>query len=151
MKDVAKEYIPDGIAYEQHGDVVSFEVSPAEVVSLVRDYIDKNLPLTLIDATDERADNGCFKVWYVFGLPEKHYFIVPYIRVEKTEEFPSVASITPAAGGYERKIRTFFGLEPVGNPDSRPLILHENWPKGTYPLRKDFKQTTRPKTAKNQP
>jgi Ni,Fe-hydrogenase III large subunit len=53
-----------------------------------------------------------------------------------------------AATNYERKIQSFFGLTAVGNPDNRPLILHENWPENVYPLRKDFALHTRPGTAK---
>jgi NADH:ubiquinone oxidoreductase subunit D len=29
-------------------------------------------------------------------------------------------------------------LKPVDHPDLRPLILHENWPRHIYPMRKDF-------------
>ncbi|MCX5680295.1 MAG: NADH-quinone oxidoreductase subunit C [Candidatus Omnitrophica bacterium] len=35
--------------------------------------------------------------------------------------------------------REMFGIEPSGNPDLRSLRLHDEiWPKGYYPLRKDF-------------
>jgi Ni,Fe-hydrogenase III large subunit len=37
-----------------------------------------------------------------------------------------------------REIHDLFGLKPVGHPDLRALVLHENWPDNLYPLRKDF-------------
>lgn len=33
------------------------------------------------------------------------------------------------------------GVIPLGHPDHRPWIKHENWPKDAFPLRKDFDPT----------
>ena len=35
-----------------------------------------------------------------------------------------------------------FGLIPVGHPDMRRLVRHEHWPKGSHPLKKDFRWDT---------
>src|SRR3989344_2544860 len=78
---------------------------------------------------------------------KEHLFIIPFIRLEGTEEFPSVAPGIHEAWNYERKIAAFFGLKPVGHPDSRRLMLHENWPDNLYPLRKDFPWNSRPAHA----
>jgi Ni,Fe-hydrogenase III large subunit len=51
------------------------------------------------------------------------------------------------AWNYEKRILAFFGLSPLGHPDPRPIILHENWPVGVFPLRKDFNGDTRPHIA----
>jgi Ni,Fe-hydrogenase III component G len=32
-----------------------------------------------------------------------------------------------------------FGLTVDGIPDSRPLVLPDDWPAGNFPLRKDWK------------
>lgn len=135
----------------QSDDLVEFEVAPAEIAAVAAELIGKGLTLELIDATDERKDNGCFKIWYVFGVPGDNLFVVAVVRLEKTTEFPSLASVTAGAIGYERKIKSFFGLTPVGNPDQRAMILHENWPEDMYPLRKDFDYKKRPKTANATP
>ena len=55
----------------------------------------------------------CFKIFYIFGIPKEHLFIIPFIRLEGTEEFPSVAPGIHEAWNYERKIAAFFGLKPV--------------------------------------
>lgn len=141
-------FIPKGVTPHVHGNTAVFEVSAVDIKDTVRSLLkDKKLKLKLIDATDEREESGCFKVWYVFGAPKDNLFIIPFIKLVNTEEFPSVTDITHAAVGFERKIRTFFGLQPVGNPDSRPIILHENWPDNVYPLRKDFTYSRRPQVA----
>ncbi len=143
-----KQYLPEAAKAEVHDNVAVFEVQASDIRQVVRELSeDKKLTFKLLDATDERSENGCFKIWYLFGAPGANLFIAPYIRVAKTEEFPSITSVIHAAGQHERKVKDFFGLKPVGNPDQRRLTLHENWPAGHYPMRKDFKFGTRPKTA----
>jgi Ni,Fe-hydrogenase III large subunit len=43
-----------------------------------------------------------------------------------------------------------FGLEAVGHPDPRPLVLYDDWPTGYHPLRKDFSLSTRPPRVSNE-
>jgi Ni,Fe-hydrogenase III large subunit/Ni,Fe-hydrogenase III component G len=124
-----------------------FEVPVANILTVVTGLKDKGLSLKVIDATDERDQDNCFKVWYVFGSPQDGTFTIPFIRLKGTKDFPSVAAVMPVAGWYERRIKDFFGLNPVGGHDTRRLVLHENWPEGQFPLRKDFKAHTRPDTA----
>jgi hypothetical protein len=47
----------------------SFEVTPAELLDTVSELLKiQNFQLKLITATDNRAEEGCFKVWYIFAL-----------------------------------------------------------------------------------
>jgi Ni,Fe-hydrogenase III large subunit len=102
--------------------------------------------LKIITALDERESDGFFKIIYVFGVPKENIFLAPYILVK--DEFSSVSSVCMEAALYERRIQTFFGLNCTGLEDKRSLILHENWPKTVYPLRKEFKWNERPNIAK---
>lgn len=125
-----------------------YEVPVSDIVRVVHElHDDKKFSLKLITATDERDAGNGFKIWYVFGLPEEQRFIVPFIVLKNIEEFPALAPTMHEAWIYERRIRTFFGLEPVGHPDKRPTVLHENWPTDVYPLRKDFSWNDRPAIA----
>ncbi len=139
--------LPKGTKVQHSGNIAMFEVAPADISSVISALQSKNLSLAMIDATDERTTKKCFKIWYVFSAPTENLFIIPYIRLVGTEQFPSVAAIAPAMGWCERKIKDMLGLTPTGNPDQRQLLLHENWPKDLYPLRKDFAIDTHPKTA----
>src|SRR5205814_1834336 len=49
--------------------------------------------------------------------------------------------VLTAAHWYEREVHDLLGLVPEGHPDPRRLVLHENWPAGRYPLRKDADPT----------
>ncbi len=95
--------------------------------------------------TSHSQPRGRFRIIYTFGVPKENVFLCPYILVD--EDFPSLTPTFHEASIYERKIKSLFGLEPRGHPDPRPLILHENWPEGIFPLRKDFDWRTRPETA----
>ncbi|HLD49749.1 MAG TPA: NADH-quinone oxidoreductase subunit C, partial [bacterium] len=57
----------------------------------------------------------------------------------------------PQANWHEREIRDLSGLIPEGHPDPRPLILHEDWPKDCFPLRKDFKGGEIPRVKADYP
>jgi Ni,Fe-hydrogenase III large subunit/Ni,Fe-hydrogenase III component G len=141
-------YIPENTKTEIFGNAIAFEIVPSEIIKVIRKiYKDASVDLKLITATDERKEHGCFKIWYIFGNPDENVFIIPYIRLPNTNEFPSLTPIIHQAWNHERKIRSFFGLIPVGHPDTRPIILHENWPIDEFPLRKDFDWNTRPPKA----
>ena len=58
--------------------------------------------------------------------------------------YPSVARLVPAAAWDEREAKDLFGIIPLGHPDPRRLVLHERWPTGFHPLRKDVPADVRP-------
>jgi Ni,Fe-hydrogenase III large subunit/Ni,Fe-hydrogenase III component G len=148
IEEKVQQYISKKIKPDIHGNVASFEVSVSEIVQISEELYNRGLlSLKMITATDNREKESCFKVWYIFGVPKENFFIVPYIRLKNTEEFPSITSVTHEAWNYEKKIKTFFGLKPTGHPDNRSLILHENWPEDVFPMRKDFQWNTRPGLA----
>ncbi len=68
------------------------------------------------------------------------------VKVPRTApSIPSVCSLIPSATLYEREAMDMFGFEIVGTPNTDRLIISDDWPKGVYPLRKDF--TGLPKKA----
>jgi Ni,Fe-hydrogenase III large subunit len=87
---------------------------------------------------DDRAASGSFRLSYLFALPNRDWVTVECAINPERAAFPSVTPAIPAAHWYEREVRDMFGLEPVGHPDPRRLIHHDDWPEGVYPLRKDF-------------
>ena len=96
-------------------------------------------------ANDEREIAGVFRLYAVLTLPGEDCFLILKVPVPSDRaEFPSLTPVLPAAHWYEREIRDLFGLMPLGHPDLRRLILHEDWPEGSYPLRKDFDLRTSP-------
>ncbi|MDD5773986.1 MAG: NADH-quinone oxidoreductase subunit C [bacterium] len=148
IKEKIQQYISKDAKVEFCDNAAIFEVSASEIKKVAGDlHGNKNLLFKLITATDERAENDCFKIWYVFGIPKENLFIIPFIQLKNTTEFPSISLIIYESLNFEKKIQTFFGLTPTGSYDLRPIILHENWPTDIFPLRKDFNWQARPETA----
>ena len=63
---------------------------------------------------------------------------------------PSISSIYPAALYQEREEHEMLGIEFEGLPDTRHLLLPEDWPAGVYPLRRDYRVPDEPFMAPRQ-
>ena len=61
--------------------------------------------------------------------------------------YRSITPLVPAAHWDEREARDLLGIVPAGHPDPRRLVLHERWPRGYHPLRKDTPANARPPEA----
>jgi Ni,Fe-hydrogenase III large subunit len=70
-------------------------------------------------------------VHYIFDVGEP-----PYSEITLPGDGPvrSIAREIPAAAWHERELHDQYGIEIVGHPDLRPLVFHENWPDGVYPM-----------------
>jgi len=51
---------------------------------------------------------------------------------------PSLVYLYPGAEIYEREVWEMLGVVFEGNPRLARTFLPENWPKGVYPLRRDY-------------
>jgi Ni,Fe-hydrogenase III large subunit/Ni,Fe-hydrogenase III component G len=80
---------------------------------------------------DNDNGNGALRVHYLIEVDGREYrmFSSPV-----TGSIPSATPITPAAAWYERELHDQYGIECVGHPDPRPLLLHENWPGNVHPM-----------------
>ncbi len=87
---------------------------------------------------DERQLGRGFCLYLVLHFPGEDFSLTLFAK-EIIDEFPSLASIYPALNWSEREVQDLFGLQAVGHPDPRSLVLHPGWPKGFHPLRKDYK------------
>lgn len=95
--------------------------------------------LQFIFAVDERSGKNSFSLHHIFSVPSQHCLLHIISEVPAdAPEFPSLALQLPSANWHERKVADMLGLIPVGHPDPRRLVLHEDWPQGLYPWREDF-------------
>lgn len=115
--------------------------------------------LVTMICSDERKMGHGFMIRYVFAKENgEDVFIVITAIIKENDKgseslaagslelhlsYPSIALHIPSAALYEREIKDMFGLFPDGNPDTRPLVLHEQWPTGLHPLRRDFDINTK--------
>jgi NADH:ubiquinone oxidoreductase subunit C len=53
-------------------------------------------------------------------------------------KIPTIVDIIPGSQLYEREVYEMMGVVFEGHPNLEPLLLPEDWPKGVYPLRKEY-------------
>ncbi|MBI2187311.1 MAG: NADH-quinone oxidoreductase subunit C [Acidobacteria bacterium] len=97
---------------------------------------------TLVASDETTTPDADLKVRYIFeptapGAPDQ--FVTLLVSVDPARaEVPSLTAGIPAANWHEREMRDLFGIVPLGHPDPRPLVVHDGWPQGVFPLRKSF-------------
>ena len=94
--------------------------------------------LVVMTGTDERDAGRGYGLYFVFSLPSGETVSVETHVDAAHPVYPSVTRQVPAAHWYEREVKDLLGVEPEGHPDPRRLVLHDDWPRGLHPLRKDF-------------
>lgn len=89
--------------------------------------------------TDRRESHGDFLITHIFSFDEDKIYLLLNVSVDPARpEIESITPVVPAANWAEREFRDMVGVNPVGHPDPRRLVLADDWPEGVYPLRKDF-------------
>ncbi len=114
-----------------------------DVVAML--YYEQGGWLASVAVNDERPLTGMFAIYYILSVEgngdpvanDNAYVVVRAEIAPHRPEFPAVTPRVPAAIWYEREARDMFGLQPVGLPDQRRLVLPDDWPDNLYPLRKD--------------
>jgi Ni,Fe-hydrogenase III large subunit/NADH:ubiquinone oxidoreductase subunit C len=61
----------------------------------------------------------------------------------------TITDILPGANLYEREVFDLLGVIFDGHPNLKRLMLPENWPKGDYPLRRDWEPHANPESGSN--
>jgi Ni,Fe-hydrogenase III large subunit/Ni,Fe-hydrogenase III component G len=92
-------------------------------------------------AADETLMSRGFAVYACYRR-EREYLVVKTEVPVDDPTFPSLTKKFVAAYRFERQIQSLMGLIPIGNPDDRPWIKHEDWPVDAWPLRKTFNAAT---------
>jgi Ni,Fe-hydrogenase III large subunit/Ni,Fe-hydrogenase III component G len=114
-------------------------VEPASLKAVCR-YLFRDLDARYVISIgmDDRPYSGAFLVAHDFAFDRDG--ILCSVLVYLPSDDPRVESITqavPAAGWAEREFRDLVGIEPVGHPYPKRLVLPDGWPDGAHPLRKD--------------
>ena len=119
---------------------IYIDIDPSKVRE-VASYLwkDRGARYVIATAIDNRTS---FEVLHHLSLDREGGAMVSLRSVLGRDKpsMPSLAPIIKAANWIEREMSELMGIEFVGHPDMRRLLLSsEHWPEGVYPLRKDFK------------
>src|SRR3990167_4424106 len=143
---------------EPRGRVSSFSIDRDDLKPAITFLLEGGFRFITMAGEDERSAKNRFTISYIFGFPKENRFVSLVLSVDPSNPvFPSVADVLLSARLFGLEIMDMFGLTPEGHPDielsaqengkERRLVRHHNWPKGEYPLRKDFLWNKRPREA----
>jgi Ni,Fe-hydrogenase III large subunit/Ni,Fe-hydrogenase III component G len=95
--------------------------------------------------TDRRAQDGTFLISHFFALDLARIYLALHAKVDGNDpRLPSIVPRVPAANWGEREVYDMVGVECVGHPDPRRLVLSDDWPEGVFPMRADFSYDEKP-------
>ncbi len=106
----------------------------------VVDFIYNKLKCRFSIATGLDNEEG-LEIIYHFSDDKKTGAMIN-IKVFLPYKTPAVESLTkvfPGAEWIERELHELLGVNFNNHPNMVPFLLPDDWPKGKYPLRKDFK------------
>ncbi len=114
-------------------------VEPAALRAVCR-YVFRDLDARYVISigADDRPFSDCYLVAHDFAFDRDG--ILCSVLAHLPADAPAIESIStdvPAASWAEREFRDLVGIEPVGHPYPKRLVLPDGWPDGAHPLRKD--------------
>jgi len=119
-------------------DALECRVAAREIPALADRLAQLGATCQFLAAADTRASSGDFTLVYAFAPVTLAPRAAVLVSVAPEDaRFPSLATRSFAASRFEREIHDMVGLVPVGHPDLRRLALHQFWPAGYHPLRRD--------------
>ena len=77
-------------------------------------------------------------VYHLFSLQHRHQIVLK-VEVDRAQpSVPSVQGVWKAANWLEREVYDMLGVDFVGHPDMRRILLPDDWV--GHPLRKDYQE-----------
>jgi formate hydrogenlyase subunit 5 len=119
------------------------DIYPKDLTEIVR-YVFKEMAFRFNTASGV-DDFDALEILYHFSH-DSSGIVISFRAMIKDRQDPhidTITNITRSAWWIERELHELFGIEFNGNSDLRPLLLPDDWPKGVYPLRKDFQPPQR--------
>ncbi len=115
------------------------EIAPSDITDLVG-FVFNELgarfnTASCIDGPEE------MEILYHFTFDEASLTLSIRVYIDKTKlEIDSITSTMKGAEWIEREIHELFGVDFKGHPNLKKLLLPDDWPEGSYPLRRDYEK-----------
>ncbi len=121
-----------------------FTVKKSDIVPVSR-YLFEKAKARFVTASGIDTPKG-IEILYHFSFDRQGGKVVTVkVLVPKEKcEIESIAPSIPGASFIEREIQELLGVKFLNHPDPRPLLTSEDWPKGVYPLRLDYRDAQFP-------
>lgn len=120
---------------EQNPRRIYLEISPESLPELVQYFIHQ-LNLRFITATAMEMERE-FEVLYHFAEDREGKIISVRMRLSPANPVaPSLSSLTKAMDFIEREVYEMLGINFLGHPELKPLLLSEEQAQNFHPLRR---------------
>jgi len=146
MLEVIREGLKDNVANweERRGRRVYCDVSRNKIAEVARALVETyRLRFITASGTDTRF---AVEILYHFSVDEEGAVLSLRVALAKNAavsspndqlEVDSLAPFLKAAEWIEREMREMLGVNFRGHPDPQRLLLSDDWPAGSYPLRRE--------------
>lgn len=132
-----KNSIKDFVDKSEHRAYI--EIDPKDIREIARYlFVDLGARFNIASGMDTRFH---IEILYHFTIEELSLIISLRVKLDRDE--PKIDSITPIIKGaewIEREIHELIGVDFVGHPNLKRLLLSDDWPQGVYPLKADYKE-----------
>lgn len=118
---------------------VYIDLRPEDITKIVN-FIFKDLGCRFATATGIDTPSGIEILYHFSCDPQGKVITLRTIIQDKKN--PAIDSITPIIIGaewIEREMWELLGINFIGHPNLKHLLLIDEWPEGEYPLRHDHK------------
>lgn len=107
----------------------------------IADYFYNKLKLRFVIATGMDIQEG-MQIIYHFSDDRQTgcLFNLKVLLPHKKPKVESLCQVFAGAEWIEREMHELLGIDFLHHPNLVRLLLSEDWPKGKYPLRKDYKK-----------
>lgn len=139
---IKEDYPEDVVKIEEFRDEATVYVKKDHILSLTR-YLKESKVLKMDFLSDLTAldwlgikDVRYEVVYHLYSIEKAHMIRIKALVPEDSLYIDSVANLWNGANWHERECYDMFGIEFVGHPDLRRILMPEDWE--GYPLRKDY-------------
>ncbi|MGD9015326.1 MAG: NADH-quinone oxidoreductase subunit C [Candidatus Omnitrophota bacterium] len=121
--------------HEHNPQRIYFSVDKQDIREVAR-ILFKDMGLRYAIASGIDTPKG-FEILYHFSFDKTGQIVSVRVFIEdkNNPEIDSLAVISPAFEWIEREIWEMLGINFIGHPNLKRLLLAEDWPEGKYPLR----------------
>jgi len=114
---------------------IYFSVQPKDIFDTAR-FLFKELGLRFAIASGMETPQG-FEILYHFSDDKTGimYSVRVLIEDKQSPQIDAITPLFPGAEWIEREMWEMLGINFVGHPNLKRLLLSEDWPEGNYPLR----------------
>ncbi|RMH42894.1 MAG: NADH-quinone oxidoreductase subunit C [Deltaproteobacteria bacterium] len=100
--------------------------------------------LQCITGVDYPRDDKLVSVYHLYSYEHHHTFVIKVEVPRDRPVVPSVCGVWRSANWNEREQYDLLGLQYVGHPDLRRLLMPDDWV--GHPMRKDYQEADRYRT-----